>query len=85
MPPAAPSSFTTTSGVCIGACCRTDHEKNVKWVYEWKLPYFRLFSFFPPDFSSRCFGALAGREVRKKCMCLCSRRGVGLTDVADFL
>ena len=48
--------LTPFPGVCIGAYCRTDHEKRVKWVYEWKFPYFRLFSFFPPDFPSRCFG-----------------------------
>lgn len=26
--------LTTTSGVCIGAYCRTDHEERVKCMYE---------------------------------------------------
>lgn len=38
-----------------------------------------------PWFSSRCFGALAGSEVITKCLYVCSRSGVGLTNRADLL
>lgn len=48
-----------------------------------EISLFQAF-FILPDFSSRCSGALASREMGKKLMSVCSWKGIRLRDIADI-
>lgn len=78
--------FYLTTLSCVRWCLLQDRPWEENEVGIWReISMLQALFILSPDFSSRCFGALADRDVRKKRMCVSSRKGVGLPDVADFI
>lgn len=73
--------FLTTSVLCL---LQDTPQEDSEVGIGMEISLFQALFILFPDFSSRCSGALASREMGKKLMFVCSWKGIRLRDIADI-